>query len=246
VFHHRQGLPDDWESIIEKSFGAWGQFTAEEQDELVAIAGWLLKHKHWEASNGFELNEEIRVTVAIEAAVPILALDTDYYREVSAVVVYPTTIMSRGTYAGPVMGTVTDSVIPVLGQAHDRRGPVIIAWDEARESARNPGHGRNVVFHEFAHKLDMLDDMTDGTPPLPKDQLARWVEVCTEVYESLREGVPRPPLDGYGATNVAEFFAVATECFFDAPVSLQQHEPNLYEVLSDFYRQDPADRDGAR
>jgi Mlc titration factor MtfA (ptsG expression regulator) len=244
VFHHREGLPDDWESTIERSFGAWAHFNEDEQDELVAIADWLLKHKHWEPSNAFALDDEIRVTVAIQAAVPILALDTDYYREVSAIVVYPTTIMSRGTYAGPVMGTVSDSVIPVLGQAHDRRGPVIIAWDEARESARNPGRGRNVVFHEFAHKIDMLDDMTDGTPPLAKKQLARWVEVCTEIYESLRAGVPRPPLDFYGATNVAEFFAVATECFFDVPVPLRQHEPTLYEVLSDFYRQNPADRAG--
>jgi Mlc titration factor MtfA (ptsG expression regulator) len=242
VFHHRHGLPDDWEPIIEKSFAAWVQFTGDERDELAGIADWLLKHKHWEPSNGFELNDEIRVTVAIEAAVPILALDTDYYREVSAIVVYPTTIMSRGTYAGPVMGTVTDSVIPVLGQAHDRRGPVIIAWDDAKTSARHPGRGRNVVFHEFAHKIDMLDDMTDGTPPLPKNQLPRWVEVCTEAYESLRAGASRPPLDEYGATNVAEFFAVATECFFDAPSALEQHEPNLYEVFSDFYRQRPADR----
>src|SRR5262249_6872207 len=229
-----------WEPIIENSFGGWAQFTAEEQAELVAIADWLLKRKHWEAAHGFELNEEILVTVAIEAAVLILGLDTDYYREVSAIIVYPTTIMSRGTYAGPAMGTVTDSALPVLGQAHDRRGPVIIAWDEARASARNPGRGRNVVFHEVAHKIDMLDDMTDGTPPLRKDQLARWVAVCTEVYESLRAGVPRPPLDDYGATNVAEFFAVATETFFDAPASLKHHEPNLYEVLSDFYRQNPA------
>ncbi|HUI48288.1 MAG TPA: M90 family metallopeptidase [Acidimicrobiia bacterium] len=237
-------MPDNWEPIIEKSFSAWVQFGAEEHDGLAAIADWLLKHKHWEPSNGFELNDKIRVTVAIEAAVLILGLGTDYYREVSAIVVYPTTVMSRGTYAGPAMGTVSDSVIPVLGQAHDRRGPVIIAWDEARASARNPGRGRNVVFHEFAHKLDMLDDMTDGTPPLPKDQLPCWIEVCTEVYESLRGGVPRPPVDDYGATNVAEFFAVATESFFDVPVSLKQHEPRLYEVLSDFYQQNPADRAG--
>jgi Mlc titration factor MtfA (ptsG expression regulator) len=237
-------LPDDWEPIIGKSFGAWVQYTADEQEELAAIADWLLKHKHWEPSNGFALTDEILVTVAIEAAVLILRLDTDYYREVSAIVVYPTTIMSRATRAGPAIGTVSDSVIPLLGEAHDRRGPVIIAWDEARASARNPGRGRNVIFHEFAHKLDMLDDMTDGTPPLPKNQLTRWVEVCTEAYESLRAGVPRPPLGDYAATNVAEFFAVATESFFDAPVSLKQHEPNLYEVLSDFYHQNPADRVG--
>ena len=130
----------------------------------------------------------------------------------------------------------------LLGEAHDQRGPILIAWDDAQRAAKHPGRGRNVVFHEFAHKLDMLDDMTDGTPPLPADQLDRWVEVCTEAYEALHDGEPRPPLDMYGGTNPAEFFAVATECFFDAPVALEQHEPALYEVLRDFYDQDPAER----
>jgi Mlc titration factor MtfA (ptsG expression regulator) len=242
VFHHRKGLPDGWERDVDTWVGAWNTFSEAEQGDLAEIGDWLLKHKHWEASNGFALTDEVLVTVAIEASVLLLGLDTDYYREVSAVIVYPSTVLSRGTYAGPVVGTVSDSVLPVLGEAHDHRGPVIIAWDEARDAARNPGRGTNVVFHEFAHKLDMLDDMTDGTPPLPKDQLQRWVEVCTEAYESLRRGERRPPLDDYGATNVAEFFAVATESFFDAPTALKQHEPNLYEVLGDFYNQDPTER----
>jgi MtfA peptidase len=244
VFHHRKGLPDGWDREVGTWVAAWSSFSADEQEQLAEDADWLLKHKHWEPSNGFALTDEIVVTIAIEASVLLLGLDTDYYREVSAVIVYPSTVLSRGTYAGPVAGTVSDGVLPVLGQAHDHRGPVIIAWDDARDAARNPGRGRNVVFHEFAHKIDMLDDMTDGTPPLPKDQLGRWVEVCTEVYESMREGVPRPPLDDYAATNVAEFFAVATETFFDAPIELKTHEPNLYEVLGGFYEQDPADRVG--
>jgi Mlc titration factor MtfA (ptsG expression regulator) len=173
----------------------------------------------------------------------ILGLDVDYYREVSAIVVYPTTIVSRGTYAGPVVGTVTDDVFPVLGQAHDRRGPVLLAWDEVLESSHHPGHARNVVFHEFAHKIDMLDDLVDGTPPLEfKEQLARWVEVCTRAYTALREGEPVPPLDPYGGTSVAEFFAVATEAFFDAPVKLEQHQPDLYEIFRGFYKQDAAER----
>ena len=99
------------------------------------------------------------------------------------------------------------------------------------------------MFHEFAHKLDLLDGVTDGTPPLEfKEQLARWVEVCTEAYEALRAGVERPPLQPYGATNPAEFFAVATEAFFDVPEALERHEARLYEVLRDFYEQDPAAR----
>jgi MtfA peptidase len=243
MFHHRKGLLEGWEQIATTRLGAWDAFSAEEHDQLAADANWLLRHKHWEAANGFELDEEIVTTIALEAAVLILGLDVDCYREVSAIVVYPTTIVTHGTYAGPVAGTVTDSVFPVLGQAHDLRGPVLLAWDEVLQSAAHPGHGRNVVFHEFAHKLDMLDDLVDGTPPLEyPEQVARWVEVCTPLYEALRNGEPLPPLDPYGGTSVAEFFAVATEAFFDAPVKLEQHQPDLFEILRGFYKQDPAER----
>src|SRR3981189_881871 len=201
MFHHRKGLSDEWEGITTEHLGAWDTFSAYERDELAGIADWLLRHKHWEAANQFELNDEILTTIALEAAVLVLGLDTDYYREVSTIIVYPTTILSRGTYAGPVRGTVTDEVTPVLGQAHDRRGAILLAWDDVLHAARHPGRGRNVVFHEFAHKLDMLDDVTDGTPPLEtKEQLARWVEVCTEAYTALREGEDRPPLAPYGGT----------------------------------------------
>jgi len=240
VFHRRKGLAEGFEQIA-AGLGAWAGRSADERESLADLADWLVRHKHWEAAHGFELDDEILTTIAIQAALPILSLGTDYYREVSAIIVYPTTILSRGTYAGPVRGTVSDEVVPVLGQAHDHRGPIIIAWDEARHAAHNPGSGRNVVFHEFAHKIDMLDDLIDGTPPLETtEQVERWVRVCTEAYEALREGVPRPPLDPYGGTNPAEFFAVATEAFFDAPVALAARERALFEVLADFYGQDPA------
>jgi Mlc titration factor MtfA (ptsG expression regulator) len=133
--------------------------------------------------------------------------------------------------------------MPVFGEAHDRRGAILIAWDQARDAARYPGRGSNVVFHEFAHKLDMLDEMTDGTPPLEtKAELARWIAVCTEAYAALREGIPRAPLDPYGGVSPAEFFAVATEAFFDVPLALEEHERDVYAVLRDFYNQDPAQR----
>ena len=106
-------------------------FVASERDELAEIGDWLLRHKHWEAAHGFDLDDVILTTIALQAALPVLELGIDYYREVSAIIVFPTTIMSRGTYAGPIRGTVTDGVVPVLGQAHDHRGPVIIAWDDA-------------------------------------------------------------------------------------------------------------------
>jgi Mlc titration factor MtfA (ptsG expression regulator) len=243
VLHRRKGLPAEWERIAAAQLGAWRGFQPDERESLGALGDWLLRHKNWEAAAGFALDDDMRTIIAIEAALLVLALGTDYYREVSAIVVYPTTILSRGVYAGPVRGTVTDGVVPVYGQAHDRRGAILIAWDEALLAAGHPGRGRNVVFHEFAHKLDMLDDVTDGTPPLDtKEALARWVEVCTDAYTALRDGIPRVPLDFYGGVSPAEFFAVATETFFDAPLALEEHQPDVFAVLRDFYRQDPAER----
>jgi Mlc titration factor MtfA (ptsG expression regulator) len=103
----------------------------------------------------------------------------------------------------------------------------------------------NVVWHEFAHKLDMLDGTVDGTPPLADEvAMAEWVRVCTPEYERLRDGLPDPLLRSYGGTNTGEFFAVATEVFFGRPVDLRELKPELYRVLAGFYRQDPARRFG--
>jgi Mlc titration factor MtfA (ptsG expression regulator) len=245
VLHRRKGLPDDWLDIVETHVAVWHVLDGDERELLEAHSDWLLRHKHWEAAQGFELSDAITVTIAAQAALLVLRLGVDEYREVGAIVVYPSAMQSRGVRAGPVRGTVSDGVLPVLGEAHGRRGPVLLAWDQAREAARAPGHGSNVVFHEFAHKLDMLDDILDGTPPLERGaDVERWVEVCTEVYEALRDGGERPPLQPYGATNPAEFFAVATEAFFDVPATLLRHERPLYEVMRGFYKQDPASRGG--
>jgi len=119
-------------------------------------------------------------------------------------------------------------------------------WDAVLHGARHPEQGHNVVYHEFAHKLDMLDGAADGTPLLAdRDQLAEWVDVCSFEFLRLRrlaEEGHKTFLDAYGATNEAEFFAVATEEFFDRPIALRKQVPDLYRVLSAYYRQDPAGR----
>jgi Mlc titration factor MtfA (ptsG expression regulator) len=243
VLRRRKGLPEDWRAIVETNVAVWQRLYDEEQGSLRERCDGLLRHKHWEASTGFALTDEMRVTVAALAALLVMNLDLREYEEVSAIILYPSAMQSRGEYAGPVAGTVSDGVVPVIGQAHDRRGPVLLAWDEALAAARNPGTGHNVVFHEFAHKLDMADNLLDGTPPMrERADLARWVEVCTEAFQALRAGIDRPPLQPYGATNPSEFFAVATEAFFDVPVALRHNEPDLYDVMRTYYQQDPAMR----
>ena len=230
-------------TIVEAQVALWAVLDDGEREILEVSADWLLRRKHWEASHGFSLTDEMLVTIAAQAAILILGLSVEEYREVSAIIVHPTTMQSRGLHAGPAQGTVIADPVSVLGEAHPHRGPVLLAWDQAQHAARHPGQGHNVVFHEFAHKLDMFDHLMDGTPLLhDRAQLDRWVAVCTEAYEALRSGLERPPLSPYGATNPAEFFAVATEAFFDTPVQLAATEPALYDVLRGYFNQDPAVR----
>lgn len=243
MFFRRKGLPAEWEAIVEARVGHWQYLDANERALLAGDTDYLLRKKYWEAANGFEIDDEIRVTIAAQAALLVLGRSVDDYRMVTTVIVFPTTIQAGGVRAGAIPGTVTDEIVPVLGDAHDLRGPVRIAWDTALRDARHPERGHNVVFHEFAHKLDMEDGTIDGTPRLDgRDATAAWIAVCTEVFGALRRGEERPPLRAYGATNPGEFFAVATEAFFDVPRALRAAEPDLYEVLQRFYRQDPAAR----
>jgi Mlc titration factor MtfA (ptsG expression regulator) len=206
-------------------------------DEAEALAG----HLRFEAARGFDLTPEVEMAVSATAALLTLGLDdgVEAYRSVTSVIVHRTAIAQRG--ARPVGGGLyTDSTGWLAGQAH-HRGPVVIAWDSARRHARHPARGENVLVHEFAHRLDMLDGVVDGTPLLDTDPtLARWVEVCTEVFDRLRAGGEVGVLRPYAAMNAGEFFAVATEAFFTVPAALRDAEPTLYGVLAGFYRQDPA------
>jgi len=219
---------------------AWEWLDDAHRDQLVADTDALMRHLRWEAARGFTLTDEIRATIAAHAALLTLELGIECYRNVSSVIVHGSTFETHGEYRTG-HGLASDEPIELLGQASDH-GPVLIAWDAARAQARHPEHGHNVVFHEFAHHLDMLDGWVDGTPPLPDDAArARWITVCTAAFERLRRGdTAGGVLDGYGAVDPGEFFAVATEVFFARPAALRRALPDLYEVLADFYLQDPA------
>ena len=238
----RHGLPVDGRAIVEQHLAVWPLLTADEQERLLAITDELLAKKHWEAANGFELDDTKRVVIAAQAALLVLELSADHYRLVSGIVAHPTTLQAKGVRPGPSLGTVTADPLAVLGLAQDGRGPVVLAWDQALAGAHRSEPGHNVVLHEFAHKLDMLDGSIDGTPLLPPGLRDEWVAICTGVYDDLVAGRPRPPMRWYGATNPGEFFAVATEVFFEQSRELAELEPALYDVLTRFYRQDPAGR----
>jgi MtfA peptidase len=244
VTWRRRGLPATGAAIVERHLAVWPLLDDDEQHRLLQITDELLSRKRWEAARGFDLDDTVRVVIAAQAALLVLGLTTDHYRLVSSIVVHPSTVQTTGVRPGPSLGTVSSDPLAVLGLAQDGRGPVVLAWDQALAAAHRAEPGHNVVLHEFAHKLDMLNGTIDGTPLLPREIRNEWVSVCTEVYDDLVAGRPRPPMRWYGATNPGEFFAVATEVFFEQPRELATYEPKLYDVLSRFYRQDTAAREG--
>ncbi|MGZ4705225.1 MAG: M90 family metallopeptidase [Acidimicrobiales bacterium] len=236
-------FPDGWTALLEQHLVHWRLLDADEQARLQDLIRVFLVDKRWQAAHGFDLTEDMRVLISAMACLLILELDYDYYEPVGWIEVHPTTVTRTGTRGVGVAGVVTDAPMPILGEA-SFDGPVVIAWDAATSGARHPERGHNVVYHEFAHKLDMDDRLIDGTPRLvDQEARQRWIEVCTREYDALRRGDGGPLLDPYGGVNPGEFFAVATELFFDRPSAMQHAKPDLYDVLQGFYLQDPATRE---
>lgn len=230
-----------WEPTLRSEFAQWQLFGADELERLRMLVARFVHETDWEAARGMDLTEEVRVVIAAQACVPLLGLEIDEYFDVSSVIVHRSTVKLRGAHRSTA-GTMSDAPQHLAGQATPK-GPVVLSWSAVRRGARFPQHGENVVYHEFAHRLDMLDGITDGTPPLGSDEASRrWAEVCTPAYERVVAG--ESALRPYAATNPAEFFAVATEVFFTRPDVLMENEPALYATLHAFYRQDTARRVG--
>lgn len=241
------GLNDDDISLLARVVPGWPHMAHDEQTRITEHCDRLLRQKRWEAARGFQLTQPIRVHIAAQASLLILGLDYECYRRVHSIIVHPTRMIRSRVRPGPVRGVVSSGPITILGEAAHGTGPVVIAWDTVLHDTRQRERGHNVVFHEFAHKIDMLDDLLDGTPPISDpDQRERWIEVCTTSFERLRNDTSTGVLRDYASVNPSEFFAVATEVFFSAPEKLWARERDLYDVLREFYRQDPAARAARR
>lgn len=242
-------LPDDWAAAIHRNVRLFRTLTHEEQMRVCDYVKVFAAEKNWEGCNGLTITDEIRATIAAHVGILTLGLPNEYFDHVLSVLVYPETYVAEHAHS-VAGGIVEEGDSARLGEAW-YRGPVILAWSDVLIEGRGERPGRNVTLHEFAHQLDMLNGRdADGTPPLEtSEQDRRWVEVLErryrELVEQCRDG-RRSVLDGYGATNRAEFFAVATELFFERPEVLKRSLEDLYGLLREYYRQDPAIRDGAR
>jgi len=205
----------------------------------------LVRQVRWEGAREVVVTDAMVLTVAAHAALLAAGFEahTQPFLYVRSVVFHGRTIVTRGHRPGPVRGVYTSGPQYLAGQSGHGRGPVLLDWRTVQRQVADPDRGVNVVYHEFAHKLDQLDGAADGMPPLP-DQESRdaWVQTLGTNYRRLRRRGPDGLVRAYGATNPAEYFAVTSELFFTRPVELRDRLPRVYRRLADFYHQDPATR----
>ncbi|HET6431757.1 M90 family metallopeptidase [Dyella sp.] len=212
---------------------------ASDQAALRVLATLFLQRKSIEPVQGLVLDDADRVLLATHACVPILKLGIDWYDDWHSVIVYPDAFIPRRTRTDAA-GVVHEENAAMAGEAWGR-GPVILSWADVLEAGRRAGH--NVVIHEMAHKLDLQNGVANGFPPLHRRMDPRtWTQVLSGAWERLGREHRRGemiPIDPYGLENPAEFFAVASEQFFEAPRALREHLPEVFRQLELFYRQHP-------
>lgn len=233
-------LPAGWEQAIRQNVGLYARLSADEQAHLRRLIQAFLPGKEWVGCAGLEVTDEMKATVAAQACVLLLGTtDHDHFASVKSLLIYPSTFNTPTDRHG------MEDQVATLGQAW-YRGPVLLAWDEVLAGGRDPDGGRNVVYHEFAHQLDFAgESLQQATAAGAAERRRLRGEVLQAEYDALVRATQAHRvtlLDGYGATNPREFFAVATECFFEKPREMRQRHPKLYQVLGDFYQQDPAAR----
>ena len=235
-------FPADWLEIIERNVRFYACLPDADRQELQGLVQIFLAEKTFEGCGGLVLTDEIKVTIAAGACLLLLHRQTDIYPRLVTILVYPRAYLAKAVkpIGGPV---VLEGESARLGESW-ASGVVVLSWHDVRAGASDIHDGQNLVLHEFAHQLDREDGAINGTPLLEqRSQYLAWGRVLNAEYERLQRDSRAgrsTVLDDYGATDPAEFFAVATECFFEKPRVLKKRHPALYEELKTFYRQDPA------
>jgi hypothetical protein len=233
--------PEVWQWLMEQHPILEG-LSAPQLDSLRETAARFLQTKTFEAARGLEISEEMKAVIAVQAALPVLNLGLDWYRYWKSVVVVPTEF-SRELQEVDRAGVVHEWVEESSGEAWEQ-GPVALSWQDVDASGWRDGY--NVVIHEAAHRLDMLDGALNGRPVLHRGMSAgEWSEAFTAAFRDLEgrdESGEELEIDPYALENDSEFFAVLSEYFFERPRLLRREYPDAYRLLAAFYRQDPAAR----
>ncbi len=231
----KRGLSEAEHRLVEARFGLWRRLP---DDLRRDAAGWVrvfLEEKSFEACGGLSgVSEEMRLAIAAPACLLIARRPEDYYERLRTVLVYPSAFTVRDEFG---MEDVR------LGESW-QTGSVVLAWESVVQGSADPRDGLNVVIHEFAHQIDQADGLADGAPDFEEvEDYGRWSGAFAPAYEEFCERVQdgrRTVMDDYGAESPAEFFAVASETFFERAAKMKSEEPEIYAELARFYRMDPA------
>ena len=235
-------FPAGWPGILEETAPLYRRLPLPDREELHGHMQVFLGEKNFEGAGGMAISDRVRITITAQACLLLLHRQTDYYPGLSSIVVYP------GEYSAPYRdvdewGIVTEGADCRSGETC-RDGALVLSWEDVAADGIDVHPGYNVVLHEFAHLLDAEEGLTTGTPLLARHAPSRsWGETLRIEFEQLRSDAARNRptlLDPYGAESLEEFFAVATEAFFEIPQPFRERHPDLYGELSRFYRQDPA------
>jgi MtfA peptidase len=230
-----------WREVLEY-YEFFDGLSREETERLRELATLVLHEKSIHAARDFSISEEMRVMIAAQAALLILNLDVDWYRGWVEIVVYPDEFLAEHEYTDE-HGVTHRVREPRTGESW-AAGPLLLSWSDVQSPDVEAGY--NVVIHEFAHKLDMLNGQSNGLPPLhPGMNRDAWSAAFSAAYDDLGLRVDKgeqTAIDPYASEGPDEFFAVATEAFFLIPDVLHQEYPAVYDQLRAFYRQDPLSR----
>ncbi len=231
-----------WEAAV-ADWPVMQRYQGAEREALRIMTLRFLARKSFSSGAGFQLTDAMGLKIATMACVPVLHLGLDWYKGWRTVILYEGGFVPNRSYRSG------DGIVHAKGPALSGeawfRGPVILSWQAITQSGAyaHSGKASNVVIHEVAHKLDMLRDGANGAPPMHPDMRAgEWHRIFTAAWDRLQSDFAqdRPlPLNAYGLTSPAEFFAVCSETFFEAPETMQEQMPEVYRLLCQFYRQQP-------
>jgi len=234
-------FPSQWVEILERNIQIYSHLPMPLRLQLRRLIKQFLHEKQFSGAAGLVVNDEMRVTIAAQACMLRLNRPGNLFPRLKYILLYPSAFVVARPRSDE-SGVVSENPLGVLGESW-QNGRVILAWDKVLNGAQNFVDGHNVVLHEFAHQLDSESGSADGAPLLAGASSYRsWAPALSKEFEELQKDTRlgrRSLIDHYGATNPAEFFAVATETFFEKPAQMARYHSELFDVLADFYRIDP-------
>jgi Mlc titration factor MtfA (ptsG expression regulator) len=235
-------FPREWENYLKESYTLYSKLPDELQQDMKNKIKVFLNEKTFFGCEGLEVTDQMRILIAAQACLLILNRRTTFYPKLRSIFVYPTSYLAKRVSVNS--GIVTEKTQVTLGESWGS-GELVLTWDTSVHGAKNMYDSRNVVYHEFAHQLDQENGVADGAPVLEnRSSYASWARVLSREFENLKKEKKRwrkTVMNKYGATNPAEFFAVASESFFEKPRQLKKKHPELYQELKNYYHTDPID-----